>query len=171
VGQRSKVMGLEPEVREAFEAKLIGSHFSGYVELQDWLRSLGYDISKSALHRYGSRLEEQIANLRIATNEAKALVEASPDSESSMARGLMRLYQEKLWVALREMQLDPEEVDINKIGKLLAPLVRADVHLNKFAAEVREKTAKVVDELVAAQGMDDKQADFWKRKFLGVAQA
>jgi hypothetical protein len=59
-------------------------------------------------------------------------------------------------------------VDINKVGKLLAPLVRADVHLNKFVAEVREKTAKVVGEMAEAQGMTAEQAEFWMKRFLGV---
>ena len=168
MGERSKILSLPEATRNELDAKLIGGGFADYVALEAWLRAQGFEVGKSSIQRYGSKLEERIAQLKRATDQAKALVEASPDSDASMARGLMRLYQSKLWDVLYELELDPDTIDLNKVGKLLAPLVRAEVHLNKFAAEVREKTTAVVGELVEAQGMSEEQAEFWMRKFLGV---
>ena len=42
----------------------------------------------------------------------------------------MRLYQQKLWDAMEDLEVDGESIDLNKVGKLLGPLVRADVRLS-----------------------------------------
>lgn len=171
MGQRSKVYDLPPDVRSELEGKLLRGGFSDYVGLEAWLRSKGYEIGKSSLHRYGSVLEERLAALQAATEQAKALVEASPDDAGDMGAALIRLVQERVFTALMQMELDPENIDLAKIGKIIAPLVRADVHVKKHAAEWRAKASKVVEELAAAQGMGPEQQDFWMRKFLGVPGA
>lgn len=170
MGQRSKVTGLPPEMREALDSRLLAGGFAGYVPLQDWLRAQGYDISKSSLHRYGTKLEERMAALKRSTDQAKALVAASPDEAGDMGEALMRLMSEKLFTLLMEMEVDPESADLGKIAKALAPLMRAQIAMKKFAAEVRAKTSDVVDELVQAQGMNEEQARMWRAKFLGVVK-
>lgn len=143
MGERSKVTGLPPETREALDARLMRGGFSGYVQLQDWLRAQGYDISKSSLHRYGSRLEEKMAKLKASSERARALVEASPDSEDAMAQATMRLLQEKLFSVLESMDdIDPDTVDLVKLSRAMAPLVRASIAAKKHADEVRAKLAE-----------------------------
>lgn len=153
MGERSKVTGLPPEMRELLDSKLIGSGFQGYVKLQDWLRAQGYDISKSAVHRYGSRLEEKVAKLKASAERARALVEASPDVADNMAQATMRLLQEKLYTVLESMEdIDPESVDLVKLSRAMAPLVRASIASKKHADEVREKLAEADKKLTDAAG-------------------
>jgi len=171
VGERSKVEGLPGNVREGLDKKLFDGNFSGYVALAEWLSGQGYEISKSSLHRYGSRLEERMAQLKRSTEMAKALVAASPDDAGDMTEATMRLMQEKIFTLLMEVDIDPEDADLGKIAKALAPLARAQIALKRFAAEVREKTEAAVEELVQAQGMTADQARFWREKFLGVVKA
>lgn len=171
MGQRSKVYDLPADVRAELEGKLLRGGFSDYEGLAAWLGTKGFSIGKSSLHRYGSVLEERMNALKVATEQAKALVEASPDDAGDMGAALIRLVQERVFSTLMQMEIDPENIDLAKIGKVIAPLVRADVHVKKYAAEWRAKTAKVVDELAQAQGMDASQAEFWMRKFLGVPGA
>lgn len=171
MGERSKVEGLPGEVRESLDKKLFEGNFSGYVSLAEWLSGQGYEISKSSLHRYGSRLEERMAQLKRSTEMAKALVAASPDDAGDMTEATMRLMQEKIFTLLMEVDIDPEDADLGKIAKALAPLARAQIALKRFAAEVREKTEAAVEELVQAQGMTADQAKFWREKFLGVVKA
>lgn len=143
MGERSKVTGLPGEVREALDAKLLQGGFAGYVQLQDWLRTQGFDISKSSIHRYGSRLEEKVAKLKASAERARALVEASPDSADHMAQATMRLLQDKLFTVLESMEdVDPESVDLVKLSRAMAPLVRASIAAKLHADEVREKLAE-----------------------------
>jgi len=143
VGERSKVEGLPLEVREALQKKLIEGGFQGYVQLQDWLRVQGYNISKSSVHRFGSRLEEKVAKLKASADRARALVEASPDVADNMAQATMRLLQEKLYVVLESMEdIDPESVDLVKLSRAMAPLVRASIASKKHAEEVATKMAE-----------------------------
>jgi DNA-directed RNA polymerase subunit F len=153
VGERSKVTGLPPEMRELLDGKLIGSGFQHYVQLQDWLRAQGYEIGKSSLHRYGSRLEEKVAKLKASAERARALVEASPDVADNMAQATMRLLQEKLYTVLESMDdIDPESVDLVKLSRAMAPLVRASIAAKKHADEVREKLAEADKKLADAAG-------------------
>lgn len=46
------------EVRVELDARIRSSNYSGYAELARWLRDSGYDVSKSAVHRYGQKLQE-----------------------------------------------------------------------------------------------------------------
>lgn len=153
MGERSKVTGLPPQLREALDAKLIGSGFAGYVELQDWLRAQGHDIGKSSIQRYGSRLEEKVAKLKASAERAKALVEASPDVADNMAQATMRLLQEKLYTVLESMEdIDPDSIDLVKLSRAMAPLVRASIAAKKHADEVREKIADAEKRVAEAAG-------------------
>lgn len=48
---------LPPEVFEQLKASLKQSGYTDYQGHSDWLLSLGHNISKSSLHRFGQRLE------------------------------------------------------------------------------------------------------------------
>ena len=48
---RSAVGQLPEEIRDEINRRLVENSFSGYAQLAGWLRELGYQISKSALHR------------------------------------------------------------------------------------------------------------------------
>lgn len=170
MGERSKILDLPEETRAELDERLFKGGFRGYVELEAWLRAQGFEVSKSSIHRYGSRLEERMAQLKRSTDQARALVAASPDDAGDMGEALMRLMSEKLFTVLMELDVDPESVDLAKVAKALAPLMRAQIAMKKFAAEVRERTSKVVDELATAQGMTADQAMMWREKFLGVVR-
>jgi hypothetical protein len=151
VGERSKAQSLPQHVREDLDSKLLAGGFSGYVQLQDWLRAQGFDISKSSLHRYGSMLEEKIAKLRMSAERAQALVAASPDAADNMGQATMRLLQEKLFTVLESMDdIDPESVDLVKLSRAMAPLVRASIAAKNHAADVATKLAEADKRVDAA---------------------
>lgn len=173
MGQRSKVeTDLPADKRSELDRKLIDGRFSGYVQLESWLAKEGFQIGKSSLQRYGSRMEERLAELKAATDEAKAYVAAAPDDADAMSRATMQMLQSRLFGLLRDMDyIDPESVDITKVAKAMAPLVRASIAQQEYMRTVRDRLAKQVDELAQAQGMGPEQRDHWMNKFLGVAQA
>lgn len=52
---------LPDPIKKELNKKLTESSFSGYVQLTEWLNSLGYPVSKSSLHRYAERRLSLIA--------------------------------------------------------------------------------------------------------------
>lgn len=169
---RSKVLQLPEDVRQELEQKLIKNGFGGYVALEDWLAEHGYEISKSALQRWGASFEERVDALRIATQQAKAIVKASPDDEGDMSEALMRLMQERIFNALVTLEVDPKKVNLGSLAKALAPIARASIAQKKYASEVRERAtaaAAAVDAAVKTGGLSADTASDLRRQILGIA--
>lgn len=57
--RKPSISRLPGEVRESLIARLRVSGFSDYDSHSDWLRTAGYDISKSAVHRFGQQIEAE----------------------------------------------------------------------------------------------------------------
>ncbi|ABE45680.1 DUF3486 family protein [Polaromonas sp. JS666] len=170
--QRSKVVTLPEATRAELDRRLITEGFRGYDELELWLRELGYEIGKSSIHRYGTKLEQRLDQLKRATDQAKALVAAAPDDAGDMSQAVLRLMQEKIFSALMEMEVDPDEQSLGGLAKALAPLVRANIAQQKFASEVKEKArsaAEAVDKLARKGGLTDDTVDAIRRQILGIA--
>lgn len=173
MGQRSKILDLPDETRAELDAKLITGGFRGYEQLEAWLTDKGFEVGKSSIHRYGSRLEQRVAELKRSTDQAKALVAASPDEAGDMSEALMRLMQEKLFTLLMEMDVDPENASLGAIAKAMAPLARASIALKKYSAEVSEKARNAADaaEKIARKGgLTADAVETLRREILGIAQ-
>ncbi|MBN8488231.1 MAG: DUF3486 family protein [Burkholderiales bacterium] len=172
MGDRSKVLDLPEVTRAELDARLIGGGFTGYVELAEWLRGQGFEVSKSSLHRYGSKLDQRVAELKRSTEQARALVAAAPDESADMSEALMRLMQEKLFTLLMEMDVDPEQASLGAIAKAMAPLARASIALKQHAASVAEKARTAADQatrIATAGGLSAESADEIRRAILGIA--
>ena len=174
MGERSKMLDLPEAVRSDLNSRLIKGGFSGYVALEAWLRAQGYEVGKSSIHRYGSQMEQRLADLRRSTEEARALVAAAPDDSDAMARATMQMLQERLFGLLRDMdRIDPESVDIAKIAKAMAPLVRASIAQQQHMREVADRAraaADAVDKLSKIGGLSADSAAEIRRAILGIAQ-
>ena len=68
----STVYTLPPQVRQELIRRLLATGFSYYHELEVWLTEQGYTVSKSALHRFGTKLKDNPAKLQIAEIEGMA---------------------------------------------------------------------------------------------------
>ena len=79
MAQRSTVELLPEEVRHALERRLAESGFSNYSELTDWLKSQGYEISRSAVHRFGQKVERRFASIKASTEAARLIAEGASD--------------------------------------------------------------------------------------------
>lgn len=171
---RSKVGQLPEDVRQALEQKLIASGFSDYIALENWLAEQGFEISKSSLHRWGQNFEERCSTLRVATQQAKAIVEASPDDEGAMAEALMRLMQERLFTILLELEVDPKKVNIGAVAKALAPIARASIALKRYSTEVRDRAraaADAVERVASSGGLSQDKVAALREQILGIGGA
>lgn len=134
---RSKVLTLPPELKEWLDAQLIRGGFSDYVQLAADLKAKGESVSKSSLHRYGTQFEKRMAQLKMSNEQARALVDASPDDEDKLGAAVIRLTQDRIFQLLVDLEIDPESVDVNKLFKNAAEIGKASVTQKKFTMEAR----------------------------------
>ncbi|MBS0402863.1 MAG: DUF3486 family protein [Proteobacteria bacterium] len=164
---RSKVHSLPPELKEWLDAELVRRGFGDYVQLAADLKARGAEISKSALQRYGSPFEQRMAQLKMASEQARALVDAAPDEEDKLGAAVVRMTQEKIFNLLMELEINAEDVDVNKLFKNAAEIGKASVTQKRFSMEARaaieaEARRKALEEASAAavtaarkQGLSD----------------
>jgi len=169
---RSKITQLPPQIKAEFDRLLVAKNFSGYDGIAAWLRDRGYDVSRSAAHRYGQGFEARIAAIRIATEQARAIAEAAGDDAGATGDALIRLVQEKAFQVLVKMEdLDPEDVDFNKLTVAIAKLNNASVQQKKWMSEAKGKAKDAAEEVVRAvkkSGMSEKTAEEIRKKILGI---
>lgn len=171
MGQRSKITLLPEEVRKELEQRLIARGFSDYDGLADWLCEQGFEIHRSSVYRFGSQFEERIRLLKSSTDQARAIVEASPDDDGAMNEALMRLTQQTTFDLLMELKVDPETIDFPKLVNAIAAMNRSSVALKKYTAEVKERVAaaaKKVGEVAKKRGLTKEAADEIRREILGI---
>jgi hypothetical protein len=171
MGQRSRIELLPDEVLAELNERLVKGRFAGYVELAEWLTGKGFEISKTALHRYGQKFEDKLAALKLATDQARAVVDAAPDDDGAMNEALMRLIQEKLFGILRDLNIDPKKINIASLVRAVAEFTRANVAHRKYRAHVREKAtaaAATVAKLAKKGGLSKATAAEIRREILGI---
>lgn len=148
---RSKITLLPPEIKAKLDRLLIERSFSDYDGLVAWLNgelaALGLELtfSRSGLHYYGQAFEEKVQAIKIATEQARAITDAVGDDAGMMGEALTNLCQEKAFQVLVKMhEIDPEDVDFNKLTVAIAKLNKTAVDQKKWQREIKDKAAQAV---------------------------
>lgn len=147
-----KVYTLPPELRADLDKRLIDSGFAGYRGLSAWLDEQGYQISKSALHTYGSNLEVDFERTMAAVQRtqrlAQAYADANPDERNALTGATVRIAQESLLritIAMSQAEEDPAALAklMPNVTRALADLGRLDISREKWGRELAqaERTA------------------------------
>lgn len=169
---RSQISQLPEELRKRLEQMLIANNFSDYDGLAQWLSEQGFEIHRSSVYRFGTQFEERVRALKASTEQARAIVQASPDDDGSMNEALMRLTQQMAFDLLMQLQVDPESIDFPKLVRAISDMNRSSVALKKYRDEVRERVAlaaKAVGDVAKRRGMSKEAADEIRREILGIA--
>lgn len=157
MARRSKIETLPEDVRHWLERALSEAGFAGYEALEGLLREQGYAISKSAIHRYGQKIERRFAAIKASTEAARLLTEGAADDQDARSEAVIALVQTELFETILNLQeAQSDDIDPGERVKLLsaaarniATLTRASVSLKKFQSEVREKLKAKMDALEA----------------------
>jgi len=171
---RSKIITLPDEVLAELNQKLLAGKFCDYSALAEWLQGKGFDISRSSLHRYGQNFEERLAAIAMATEQARAVADATPDSENNMNEALIRLVQTKAFEALIEAK---NAYNLPKMGVMIAKLSKASVDQKKWMADTRKKAAaalKNIEEKTATVGkksLDPETLRIIREEIYGIVPA
>ena len=182
MARRSAVNKLPPEIRDELSALFIQNAFGGYTALSEWLAEKGYAISRSALHRFGSDLEEEfdeaMQDARRSIELAKAMrASGNADDNGSLLDAASTMLQDQLLRisrALRKVESDPAEAVklLSTAARALADLGRLKVSYEKWQREEGEKIraderAKAVGAAKAAGASPDMVAKM--RAKLGIS--
>lgn len=187
MARRSSIDGLPEDVRRWLERALAESNFSGYQALEELLRDKGYAISKSAIHRYGQKIERRFAAIKASTEAARMLTEGASDDQDRRSEAVIALVQTELFESILNLQeAGEEEIDaserlglLSAAAKNIATLARASVNQKKFrleeqariALEAREQQLaeqqERLEELRGADGMSEQMEARIRRILLG----
>lgn len=176
--KRSTVKGLPQAVKDWLDAALVENNFSGYRELEEELRARGFDISKSAVHRYGHALERRLASIRASTEAARVISENISNEKGAQSDAILEMIQSEVFQALMQLEEIKQEDDPMKrlsalsfVGKNISPLITAGVNLKKYQAAIKAKAqaaAQEVEKLVKKGGLSDDTADRIRQQILGI---
>ncbi len=166
---------LPDAVRDELNKKLIAGEFSDYRGLESWLLAKGFRISRGSLQRYGSKFERRIKTVAMATSQAHALAEASPDREGAMTEALVRLVQEKMFAVLVESEGKIDDGQLPRIARAIADLGRATISQKKWAEDMRvrldnekRRAGQKLDEVKNAGGLSPEVYDQLRNVLLGI---
>jgi hypothetical protein len=161
MGRRSKIKDLPGEVVDDLNARLIARGFSGYDELAGWLRDLGYDISKSAVHRHGSALEaefeEAMADARRTRALARAAREEGGEDDNAMLSAATEIMQDNLLRVSLKIKAGDEEAAgeakaLSLVARAFSDVGRLDIARQKWMAETRQRLDKLEEEANSGAG-------------------
>jgi hypothetical protein len=173
---RHKVTTFPKAVKDWLDQALEDGNFSGYDELAAELEKRGFKIGKSSLQRYGSKLEETVALARATVEQAKAVVQGSPDEDDAMTAAIMRLTQQNVLQMLMAVKFDPEQagdIDMGKLTKQVSQLVRASIPLKNYQREQRERAEQVAQTIgkeAKKLGASAATIQAWRDMVRGVAK-
>lgn len=156
MGRKSTISRLPAEIKSYIEAMLA----TGAQTLDELITDLrerfpaeaaaGALPSRSAMHRYGTKLDRRLAAIRASTEAAKLIQAQAGDDKDARSEALTALVQTELFEAILALQEadDPDADPGERVGMLsaaaknIATLTRSSVNLKKFQAEVEEATRK-----------------------------
>ena len=171
---------MPPEIKAELDKRLIEGSFANYEEEAEWLNDklrdggLEISISRSAVHRYGQEFEAKCEAIKIATEQAKAIVSVVGDDQGDMNEALIRLIQQLSFDILIKNQDADIAALLPKMGVMVAKLSKASVDQKKYAAEARKKAledaADSVEATAKREGVSPETINIIRRDVLLMAQ-
>lgn len=186
MARKSAVTRLPAEVKTYIEAMLA----TGAQTLDELIADLrerfpaeaqaGALPSRSALHRYGSKLDRRLSAIRASTEAAKLIQSQAGDDQDARSEALTALVQTELFEAILMLQEadDPEADPADRIAMLsaaaknIATLTRSSIGLKTFQAQARARAkaaADTVDKIAKSGGLSADAAEQIRREILGIA--
>jgi hypothetical protein len=186
MARKSSVARLPAEVKTYIEAMLA----TGAQTLDELINDLqqrypaaaasGELPSRSAVHRYGQKLDRRLSAIRASTEAAKLIQAQAGDDQDARSEALTALVQTELFEAILNLQEadDPEADPADRVAMLsaaaknIATLTRSSIGLKTFQAAARSRAqaaAATVDKLAKSGGLSADTAEQLRRDILGIA--
>lgn len=156
MGRKSSIDRLDPEIKAYIKAMLA----AGSQTLDELIADLqarfpaaataGGLPSRSAVGRYGQKLERRLASVRATTEAMRLVREHAGDEMDARSEALMAMVQTELFDAMMALkEADDPDIDpgdrlalLSTAGKHLATLTSGSVRLKRYQAEAEERGRK-----------------------------
>jgi ribonuclease HII len=156
MARKSTVQQLSPEVRSYLERRIV----EGRLTLDELIADLQETFpneaapSRSAVHRYGKKLERKLSAIKASTEAARLIAEGAPDQADLRSAAVISLVQSELFEAMVSLQEAEDEDDagtrvklLSQAAKAIAEVSRASVVQKRWQDEVAEKLAKIEESM------------------------
>ena len=181
MARRSRIETMPEEVRRWLERALIEANFSGYDQLAALCKEKGLVLSRSAIGRYGEKIQRRFSAIKASTEAARMLTEGAADDQDARSEAVIALVQTELFESIVNLQeagdegmSDADRITLlSKAAKNIATLARASVTLKRFQSEVRAKVQVVAESAAAVArkgGLTVDAVESIRREILGIAQ-
>lgn len=186
VTSRSSIAKQPAEIRAYIEKLLVNTQLTLDEKVADLQRQFPDQDelpSRSALGRYGQKLERRLSAIRASTEAAKIIRDSAEDREDARSEALTAMVQSELFESLIELQEanDKDMPPEKRIGLLadaaknIATLTRSSIALKKHQEDIVAKARaellaeqKTALETLAQQGMSRDAVDVIKKEILGM---
>lgn len=158
----SKVDELPEEVRLQVDRKLADTS-NTYQDISTWLKSQGYDVSKSSIGRYSMRSSTAVQRLldaQVQTERLLQVVKHNPEVDYTEASMMMLMDGLVNKLATAEEEFD--QMPLDKAGRLVVSLSRTKAYKDKVRQELKKKAdiafAELEGEMMRLIGQDEADA-------------
>ena len=145
----STIDKLPDDIKTELDLKLADTA-NTYEELSAWLKSEGYEISKSAIGRYSIRstqAAQRVAETLQRTQAIAQAVEAHPDLDYTKAASMVLM--DGLMQRVSTAEDDFAEMPLDKAGRLIAQLSRNATYEKRVRQDMKKKAELAFDQLEA----------------------
>ncbi len=145
----STVDKLPDDIRTQLDLKLADTA-NTYEELSAWLKSEGFEISRSAIGRYAIRsttAAQRVAETLQRTQAIAKAVEEHPDLDYTKAASMILM--DGLMQRVSTAEDDFAEIPLDKAGRLIASLSRNATYEKRTRADLKKKAELAFDQMEA----------------------
>lgn len=177
----SAIDSLTPEQRAAFVAELTRRNFADYDGLVAWAADFGLEITRSAAHRYGTKVKRKLQAVKDSTEAARLIAEAAPDDADLRSAAVISLVQSELFDVMVTLQ-DLDDADPAERVGLLKEAARSVLDMTKASTmqkkwmqenearirrEAREEAANELTEQLKNDGISEELEASIRRILIG----
>lgn len=173
--RRRPLRQLPDELRVELD-RLLSDERRTITEITDHLKSLGADISRSAVGRYAQAHERVAQDIRATRMMAEAVGQDLADVKGDAGRLIIESLQALLMRARMQLadedEISPEELGrLSRAAKDLQQALRANVEAQiRVREQALQDAAKEVEKTAAEAGISSELVDVIKARILGVKE-
>ena len=138
--KNNKINSLPNDIKKELDIMLSDTS-NTYIQISQYLKDNGYDISKSSVGRYAlqtHKLSTKLLEARSQVNELVRLAKEGKDSEN-ITEGAMQIATVKLTEKIAYLEEEIEEMDASDAIKLIISISRTKAYKDKIYAQLKSE--------------------------------
>jgi hypothetical protein len=176
---RSEIYKLPIDVIEEINKRLIGSGFSGYGALTEWLDQQGYVVSEKTLQVYGKRFREEYTEQYGKIREFAMLIRANRElGGGDSSQEILGTLIDQIGFSLMKQSMRMSEIDgmdlpeaialIAKMSRAAIEITTAQLRYSAVIASVTSHAANAAEMAARRTGASEETIQAIRRQVLGL---